>query len=93
MTLIDRRSMMRSLFGGVVAAAAVSTVAAGIMSGPAGAMPRVLDNLPGKLDNLVREAQVVERRHRHRHRRRRPPRKRWVCRWHRGRRVCGWTWW
>jgi hypothetical protein len=92
MTLIDRRSMMRNLFGGVVAVAAVSTVGAGLMSSPAGAMPRVLDNLPDKLDNLAREAQVVVVGPRHRHRRRHRRGRRWVCWWQRGRRVCGWRW-
>jgi hypothetical protein len=65
------------------------------------AMPLALEkDLGTKADDLVEKAQAVTGRPPGRpdgpsfapprRRGRRPPRRRWVCRWHRGRRVCGW---
>jgi len=78
MKTIDRRKLL----GAIVCGAA-----AGIALAPAAleAMPidsRVRDSLP----NDVEKAQVVVVNPR------RPRRRRWVCWWHRGRRVCGWRW-
>jgi hypothetical protein len=52
------------------------------------AVPLALEkSLAEKADSLVEEAQVVVVNPRRRGRRRR-----WVCWWNRGRRVCGWRW-
>ena len=78
MNAIDRRSLVGGILSGAVAGLALTP-------GAVKAMPfdeRVADNP----DDLIEKAQVVvssSRRRRHR---------RWVCWWHRGRRVCGWRW-
>ena len=77
MKTIDRRKLL----GAIVCAAA-----AGIALAPAAleAMPidsRVRDGLPD-----AEKAQVVVVNPR------RQRRRRWVCWWRRGRRVCGWRW-
>ena len=56
-------------------------------AGPPGALEAMpIDaGVAKRLDGFVEEAQAVVVR--------RPPRRRrWVCWWHRGRRVCGWRW-
>jgi hypothetical protein len=87
MNLIDRRSMMRSMLGGAAVAAAAATVTVSLIPTAVEAAPLPLDNLPARLDDLVRDAQAVVVGPRRRGRRRR-----WVCWWRRGRRVCGWRW-
>jgi hypothetical protein len=98
-TDIDRRTMLRGfLTGAIVAAAGATTVGVTLMPEAAEAMP--LANLrPLTPDDLVQKAQVIvvrPRRYRYgwsqpRWYRRR--RRRWVCWWRRGRRVCGWQYW
>jgi hypothetical protein len=88
MDAIDRRSALRSLLCGVVAAG----LGAGLVANPVEAMPLAMQKDPGKKSgDFKQEAQVVVTRphphHRHRRRHRRPRR---VCWWHRGRRVCAW---
>ena len=88
MDAIDRRSALRSLLCGVVAAG----LGAGLVANPVEAMPLAMQKDPGKKSGDFKEkAQVVVTRphphHRHRRRHRRPRR---VCWWHRGRRVCAW---
>jgi hypothetical protein len=83
MTTIDRRSMLMGLGTAAVAAAGLALMpnaaeAIPLSSGMAGGVVRTEDD-------LIAKAQVVM----HSGRRRR---RRWVCWWHRGRRVCGWRW-
>ena len=92
MTAIDRRTMLRTLLGGAVAAAA----GLALMPDQAVSAPLTIDKaLTPPAETLVEKAAVVVHRHRrstvvvhrrHHHRRHR----RHVCWWHRGRRVCGW---
>ena len=96
MDAIDRRSALR----GILCVAAAASLGVTLLPDTAEAMPLALEKeFGGKLDELRHEAQAVvagpPRRpvarpphHRRRHRRGR----RWVCWWHRGRRVCGWRW-
>jgi hypothetical protein len=79
----DRRSVLT----GILCGAAVATLGTAIMPSVARSLP-LADIKAGavKPRDLVEQARVVvhvhpRRRHRHRH---------WRCRWHRGRRVCGW---
>jgi hypothetical protein len=92
MDAIDRRSALRSLLCGVVAAG----LGAGLVANPAEAMPLAMQKDPGKKSgDFKEEVQTTATRprprphphHRHRRRHRRPRR---VCWWHRGRRVCAW---
>jgi hypothetical protein len=92
MDAIDRRTALRSLLCGVVAAG----LGAGLVANPVEAMPLAIQKDPGKQSgDFKEEAQVVVTRprprplpyHRHWRRRRRPRR---VCYWRRGRRVCVW---
>lgn len=88
MDAIDRRSALRSLLCGVVAAG----LGVGLVANPVEAMPLAMQKDPGKKSgDFKQEAQVVVTQphphHRHRRRHRRPRR---VCWWHRGRRVCAW---
>jgi hypothetical protein len=94
MDAIDRRSVLRSLLCGVVAAG----LGAGLVADPVEAMPLAMQKDPGKQSgDFKEEAQAVVTRprprprprphHRHWRHRRRPRR---VCWWHRGRRVCRW---
>jgi hypothetical protein len=92
MDAIDRRSALRSLLCGVVAAG----LGAGLVANPVEAMPLAMQKDPGKKSgDFKEEVQVVvtrprpvpyRRRRPHWHRRR--PRR--VCYWRRGRRVCVW---
>lgn len=92
MDAIDRRSALRSLLCGVVAAG----LGAGLVANPVEAMPLAMEkDLGTKADNLREKAEPVQMRpppgrpiHRHRWRRHRRPRR--VCWWRRGRRVCAW---
>ncbi len=78
MTIIDRRGLVRGILCGAAAAGLALT------PGATDAMP--FDNrVAGSPDDLVEKAQVVVVAPR-----RRPRHRRWVCWWHRGRRVCGW---
>jgi hypothetical protein len=83
METIDRRSALRAILRG----AAIGTVVV-LIPNVAEAVPLALEkSLAEKADSLVEEAQVVVVNPRRRGRRRR-----WVCWWNRGRRVCGWRW-
>lgn len=93
MTTIDRRTMMRSLAGGLAVGALGATGVGLLASQPLKAAPLPIDTLlPARTDDLVQKAQAVvvgpPRRHVHHRRRRR----RWVCWWRGRRRVCGWRW-
>jgi hypothetical protein len=89
MDAIDRRGALRTLLCGAVAAG----LGASLLPGPAEAVPLAMQkDLDGKPDEFRHEAQAVvgrppsrPSRHWRRHRRRRR-----VCWWHRGRRVCRW---
>jgi len=82
MTAFDRRSLLTGMLRG----AAVVTVGIAVMPKAAVSM-----SLPANLtraieaEDLVEKAQVVVVGPRRR-------RRRWVCWWRRGRRVCGWRW-
>jgi len=78
MQAIDRRTVMRDvLCGGVVAAVALTLSAAKVESAPIALEKDLAKTAP----NLVEDAGWRRRR-----------RRRWVCWWSRGRRVCGWRW-
>jgi hypothetical protein len=89
MDAIDRRTALRSLLCGVVAAG----LGAGLVADSAEAAPLAMQKDPGKKSgDFKEEAQVVVTRpgprpphHRHWRRHRRPRR---VCYWRRGRRIC-----
>ena len=95
MDAIDRRSALRTLMCGAVAAG----LGASLLPDLAEATPLAMQKDPGRgTGDFRQEAQSDVRRptgrpphprppHRHRHRRRR-----WVCWWERGRRRCGWRW-
>ena len=78
---IDRRSVLT----GIICGAAVATVGMAVMPKTAKSLPLAdIKASAVKPEGLVEEARVtvhVHPRRRHRH---------WRCRWHRGRRVCGW---
>jgi DNA-binding transcriptional LysR family regulator len=85
---IDRRSVLTGLLCG----AAIASVGVSILPKMAQSTPLMTAAKEGitKPEALVEEARVVvyvgpRRHHRHRHRR-------WRCRWHRGRQICGWHW-
>ena len=85
MNAIDRRGMLRNVLGGaLVVTAAVATVGLALSPDEVEADPLAME-VP--LTTERAQAVVVGPR-RGRGRRRR----RWVCRWRRGRRVCGWVW-
>ena len=91
MDAIDRRSALRSLLCGVVAAG----LGAGLVANRVEAMPLAMQKDPGKKSgDFKEEVQAMATRprprpphHRHWRRHRRPRR---VCYWRRGRRVCVW---
>jgi hypothetical protein len=76
MTAIDRRSLL--------GAAAVATIGLALMPNAAESAPLTIGRSLGRnAEDLIEKTQVP------------PPgrrwgRRRWVCWWHRGRRVCGW---
>ena len=79
MTMMDRRKF---LFAALSGAGAGLTLAAGAVQ----ALPLDAGAARGLADHMkdeVKRVQVVVTR---------PRRRRWVCWWHRGRRVCGWRW-
>ena len=87
MAAIDRRTLLRTLLPGAVAAAGVATLGLSMMPSPADAIPLTIDKINALKDEKVAEdAQVVIVGPRRR-------RRRWVCWWRRGRRVCGWRYW
>lgn len=76
METLDRRGLIRGLAFATVAVAG----GAGLMANTASAMP--VDPRASVLSDLqAQKARVVVVA---------PRRRRWVCWWHRGRRVCGW---
>jgi hypothetical protein len=78
MQAIDRRNALRAvLCGGAVAAAGLVLTWDELESAPLA----LEKDLAKKTENLVEEAGW-----------RRWRRRRWVCWWSRGRRVCGWRW-
>lgn len=82
MEAIDRRRMLQYVLCG----AAAATAGLALTCGEVEAMPLALEkDLAARADTRVEQAQVVVV-----HPRRR--RRRWVCWWSRGRRVCGWRW-
>jgi hypothetical protein len=82
MESIDRRRMLRDVLCGAVAATAgLALIREGVE-----AAPLALDKgLADKTDDRVEKVQAVIGGPRRR-------RRRWVCWWSRGRRVCGWRW-
>ena len=79
MNTMDRRKFLFAALGAAGAGLALSTVAADALPLDAGPAARLGDALNAD----VQRAQVVVVHGR-------PRRRRWVCWWHRGRRVCGW---
>lgn len=94
MVTIDRRSLLREILpGAVVTAAGVTAIATiGLSLAPqnvAQAAPLTMDKINALMaGERAEKAQVVVVGPRRRSRRRR-----WVCWWRRGRRVCGWRYW
>jgi hypothetical protein len=81
---LNRRSMMR----GILCGAAVVGIGLALPSGEAEAMP-VDASLADAPDGLIEDVQWHGNNwHGNNWNRRRG--RRWVCWWHRGRRVCGW---
>jgi hypothetical protein len=78
MEMIDRRKLISAILCGAGSAMVLAPEAIA-------AMP-IDTNFPKGFDDFVEKAQTVVV---HSGRRRR---RRWVCWWHRGRRVCGWRW-
>lgn len=74
----------RKAFIGVVCGTLIA-IAAAFVPHVANSMPLAISKADlAKSNSLVQQARVtvhVGPRHRHRH---------WRCRWHRGRRICGW---
>jgi len=79
MNAMDRRKFVFAALCGAGAGLALAPLGAEALTLDAGAAGRLGD----RLNEDVRHAQVVVTR---------PRRRRWVCWWHRGRRVCGWRW-
>jgi hypothetical protein len=94
MTTFDRRTLLKQILPGAVAAATgVAAIATGglgvVLPNAAEAMPLAIDKTnPLNVDELFQKTQaviVVPRR-------RRVRRRRWECWWYRGRNRCGWRW-
>jgi hypothetical protein len=79
MNAMDRRKFVFAALCGAGAGLALAPFGAEALTLDGGATGRLAD----RLNEDVRRAQVVVTR---------PRRRRWVCWWHRGRRVCGWRW-
>jgi hypothetical protein len=78
MKTIDRRRLIGAILCGA---------GAGLVLAPISLAAMPIDAEAGKgLDDFVEKAQAVVVRPA------RPRRRRWVCWWHRGRRICGWRW-
>ena len=87
MDAIDRRGALRTLLCGAVAAG----LGASLLPGPTEAVPLAMKKDPGgKLDDFRHETQAVVGRPPSRRWRRHRGRRRRVCWWHHGRRVCRW---
>ncbi len=80
MAVVDRRKFVLVALCGAGAALALAPSAAGALPLGAGEAGRLVD----PLEVEVKPAQVVVAPRRRR--------RRWVCWWHRGRRICGWRW-
>ncbi len=80
MAVVDRRKFVLVALCGAGAALALAPSAAGALPLGAGEAGRLVD----PLEDEVKPAQVVVAPRRRR--------RRWVCWWHRGRRICGWRW-
>ncbi len=80
MAVVDRRKFVFAALGGAGAALALTPSAAAAFPLGAGETGRLI----GPLEDEVKPAQVVVAPRRRR--------RRWVCWWHRGRRICGWRW-
>ena len=78
MKMIDRRRLIGAILCGASAGLALTP-------GTLEAMP-IDAGVPDGLDGFIEKAQTVVVRSPRRRRRR------WVCWWRRGRRVCGWRW-
>jgi hypothetical protein len=87
MNTIDRRRMLRDILSGAaVITAAVATAGLALIPDEVEADPLATElSLAGTAAGFTDYAQVVVGGPRRR-------RRRWVCWWHRGRRVCGWRW-
>ncbi|MCC8955548.1 hypothetical protein H8B02_19550 [Bradyrhizobium sp. Pear77] len=92
---IDRRIVLRSMLGGVVAAG----LGTGLLAQTAEALPLTLEKyLVTKANDTGPPIHQVDTRRRPGRPRPPPPpprrhwrrRRRWTCWWHRGRRHCGW---
>ncbi|RBP11995.1 hypothetical protein DFR50_115102 [Roseiarcus fermentans] len=81
MNTMDRRKFLVAALCGAGAGLALAPLAASALPLDAGAAGR----LAGEMNDDVERAQVVIVNGR-------PRRRRWVCWWRRGRRVCGWRW-
>ena len=80
MAVVDRRKFVLAALCGAGAALALAPSAAAALPLGAGEAGRLVD----PLEDEVKPAQVVVAPRRRR--------RRWVCWWHRGRRICGWRW-
>jgi hypothetical protein len=88
MKAIDRRRLL----GGILCSCVAATTCVALISARVEAMPFDA-RVAGSVDGMIENAQVVvmsPRRPPRRHWHHGPRRRRWVCWWHRGRRVCGW---
>jgi hypothetical protein len=101
MTALSRRNLLTQFLpGAAVAVAGVATIGLTIAPESADALPLgIARGARVEADELVEKVQMgpPPRPHplpgpRPPHRPHRPPHRprRWVCRWHRGRRICGW---
>ena len=89
MDVVDRRAVLRSIGGGVIAAGLAAKLGASLLPRSAEALPLAMEkDLASKADDPRVNAQVVTTQPPRSWRRRR----RWVCWWHQGRRHCGWRW-
>ena len=94
MDAIDRRSALR----GILCVAVAAGFGASASPDTAEAVPLALEKDLARATDDIREKAQANRPHRrparpphhHHHRHRHRRRRRWVCWWHRGRRVCGW---
>jgi hypothetical protein len=97
MQAADRRQFLSlAMSGAIVVTASAAGLTSVLSTTAATAAPPVDKTLRDRLDEPVEEAQWVDPAHRRydrrwRRRNRRRAR-RWVCWWHRGRRVCDWRW-
>jgi hypothetical protein len=80
MTTMDRRKFLAAALGGAGATVALASGAAALPLDAAAER-----HLADRMKDDVKRAQAVVVRGR-------PRRRRWVCWWRRGRRVCGWRW-